>query len=63
MPKVRALKPMFHGGSLRPIGAVFELTDEQVKNAAERLKDRQIRPAFELVPVAKTKAAPASDLV
>ncbi len=61
MPKVRAITEMFHGGSRRKKGAVFDVTDAQLAEAAKRFKDRGIRPRFELVPPAKPAPKPAQD--
>lgn len=57
MAKVRALEMMFHGGTRRRKGEVFDLPDSLVAEARKRLKERNIRPAFELVPEPKTKPA------
>lgn len=62
MPTVRARVATFHNGTFRTPGSTYEITDAQLATAKARWKDRQIRPAFELV----VKPAPkvdTSDLV
>jgi hypothetical protein len=58
MAKVRALEMMFHAGSRRRKGEVFDLPDSLVTEARKRFRERNIKPAFELVPEPKGKAAP-----
>ena len=57
MPRVRARKDIFHGGTLRKKGEVFDVTDGQLAEAKKRYKERNIPPAFELV----TKPKPVED--
>lgn len=53
---------MFHAGSRRRKGEVFDLPDSLIAEARKRLKERNIKPAFELVPEPKGKAADTSDI-
>lgn len=62
MPQVRAVKPMFHNAQRRRIGEVFEITEAQLAHAKLRWKEKQIRPAFELV-ITKKPEPEATDLV
>lgn len=63
MPKVRAKVATFHGGTFRPPGSQYEITDAQLEHARKRWKDRQIRPPFELIIQAAPPKVDTSDLV